>query len=341
MAALNRRALIAGTAAGGFALATGCTDEGSPETPPSQSPTSASPTAAPRSPSASASPSPSPEPSSPSPEPSPTPQMAELPGGGTTPFPDRRMVALYGHPTAPVLGMLGEQPPAQAVTRVNALVAEYQQLLPDEKVIGAFEIIVTVASASKTADGSYSNRTPIETIMPWIEAAEANDIYVIIDLQPGRVDFLTQAKLYEELLRRPSVGLALDPEWRLKPNQVHLRQIGQVAIEEVNAVGTWLADLVRDNNLPSKVLVLHQFQPRMVIDRERLDTSRPEIQYLMHADGQGGQPAKQATWQALLKDLPQNVFLGWKNFEDEDLPMLTPQQTVAQVKPLPHLVSYQ
>ncbi|MFD0866502.1 hypothetical protein ACFQ06_11875, partial [Tessaracoccus lubricantis] len=267
--------------------------------------------------------------------------IAQLPGGGTVPFPGRRMVALYGHPTAPVLGMLGEQAPAQAVARVHALVAQYQELLPDEKVIGAFEIIATVASAGRTADGSYSNRTPIETIMPWIEAAEANDIYVVIDLQPGRLDFLTQAKEYEALLKRPWVGLALDPEWRLKPNQVHLRQIGQVDIAEVNAVGTWLADLVKANDLPTKALVLHQFQPRMIVGRDQLDTSRPEIQYVIHADGQGGQPAKQATWQALLKDLPQNVFLGWKNFEDEDLPMLTPAQTVAQVTPLPHLVSYQ
>src|SRR5690606_8171596 len=34
----------------------------------------------------------------------------ELPGGGQVLFPGRRMIALYGHPGAPVLGVLGEQP---------------------------------------------------------------------------------------------------------------------------------------------------------------------------------------------------------------------------------------
>jgi hypothetical protein len=177
--------------------------------------------------------------------------------------------------------------------------------------------------------------------MPWVEAAEANDIYVVLDLQPGRTGFLEQAKRYEELLLRPTVGLALDPEWRLKPDQKHLRQIGQVHIDEVNEVGAWLADLVAEHELPPKVLTLHQFQTRMIIDRARLDTSRPEVQYLVHVDGQGGQGAKQGTWSVIRRDLPPRVWLGWKNFEDEDIPMLTPKQTVEQVHPTPHFISYQ
>ena len=265
----------------------------------------------------------------------------EYPSGGIAPFPAHCMVALYGHPEGPALGMLGEQPPAQSVERVKKLVEQYQALLPDEHVMGAFEIIATVASASAGDDDDYSRETPIDALLPLIDAAEENDIYVVLDLQPGRTDFLTQAKLYEELLKRPHVGLALDPEWRLKPNQRHLRQIGQVGIDEVNAVGTWLADLVAANDLPPKVLTLHQFQTRMVVDRHRLDVSRPEIQYLVHVDGQGAQGAKQATWGVIKKDLPKRVWMGWKNFEDEDIPMLTPAQTVAQVHPTPRFISYQ
>ncbi|MGG6496372.1 UNVERIFIED_CONTAM: cell wall-binding repeat-containing protein, partial [Bacteroidetes bacterium 56_B9] len=39
----------------------------------------------------------------------------ELPGGGGLAFPGRRMVALYGHPYGPDLGVMGEQDPAAAV----------------------------------------------------------------------------------------------------------------------------------------------------------------------------------------------------------------------------------
>ncbi|HOB78748.1 MAG TPA: hypothetical protein PKK62_01135 [Ornithinibacter sp.] len=267
-------------------------------------------------------------------------RAVELPGGGFVPFPGRRMIALYGHPQTKALGMLGEQPPDQAVRRARSLAKEYTAL-SKEPVIPAFELIASVASQAAVEDGSYSRRTPIEVLLPWVEAAEQAGIYVVIDLQPGRTDFLTQAKFYEPLLRRPSVGLALDPEWRLEPDQKHLRQIGSVGVDEVNRVGAWLAALVREHDLPAKVLTLHQFRPSMITDRERLDTTLDEIQWLVHADGQGRQGAKQSTWKRLRRDLPDGVWLGWKNFEDEDLPMLTPEQTMAQVSPTPWFVSYQ
>jgi hypothetical protein len=35
------------------------------------------------------------------------------------------------------------------------------------------------------------------------------------------------------------------------------------------------------------------------------------------------------------------VSWGWKNFVDEDVPMLTPEQTIEQVQPTPQLITYQ
>lgn len=263
----------------------------------------------------------------------------ELPGGGQVLFPGRRLVALYGTPGTAALGLLGEQDLPASIARAQGLAAEYQALTTDT-VVPAFEMIVTIASAGATPDGNYSNELPVETFVPWVEAARDAGIYVVIDLQPGRTDFLTQAQQYEALLRYPNVGLALDPEWRLAPDQVHLRQIGSVGVDEVNAVSEWLARLTRENALPQKLLVLHQFQLRMIGERERLDTTRPEIAVVIHADGQGSQPAKAGTWNALRAGAPEGVRWGWKNFIDEDVPMLTPAQTY-QVQPVPELVSYQ
>lgn len=263
----------------------------------------------------------------------------ELPGGGQVLFPGRRMVALYGTPSFSGLGLLGEQGVGESIARAQALAAEYQPLTGDV-VVPAFEIIVTVASAGAGSDGNYSNELPVESFVPWVEAARDAGVYVVIDLQPGRTDFLTQAQQYEALLRYPNVGLALDPEWRLEPDQVHLRQIGSVHAAEVNAVATWLADLTRANALPQKLLVLHQFKLSMIQARETVDTSRPELAVLIHADGQGGQPAKAGTWRALHAGAPAGVRWGWKNFVDEDSPMLDPASTYA-ITPVPEFVSYQ
>ena len=264
----------------------------------------------------------------------------ELPGGGFLPFPGRRMVALYGHPGTASLGMLGEQSAAGAVARAADLARDYGRLT-DTPVVPAFELIATVATRSGGKDGTYSKRAPVRRLLPWVQAAERAGTYVVIDLQPGRSDFLDQAKHYEELLRRPWVGLALDPEWRLGPGEKPLQRIGSVGIDEVNRVGEWLATLVREHDLPPKVVTLHQFRRSMIRERERLDTSVDEVQWLVHADGQGPQHAKQETWATLRRDLPDGVWLGWKNFVDEDTPMLSPEQTMAGVRPTPWFVSYQ
>ncbi len=262
-------------------------------------------------------------------------------GGGTRMFPDRRIVAYYGNPLTFRLGLLGETDAARAVERVaeRARLYEADGLPPVQP---GFEIIATVASVSAGDDGDYSNETDVEVLRPWIEAAVENDVSVILDLQPGRTDFVTQAKIYEEYLRLPNVGLALDPEWRLGPDQRHLRQIGRVTAEEVNAVVDYLVELVHEETLPQKILILHQFQTRMLPDRELIETP-PELAVVVHVDGQGSLGSKYGTWAAML-DFPspsdQTLWWGWKNFIDEDFPTATPGQVNAVV-PLPVIVTYQ
>ena len=263
----------------------------------------------------------------------------QLPHGGQRPFDGHRYVAMYGAPGAPSLGVLGEQDPAASVTRAKELAAPYDGV-SDEPVTPAFEVIATVAAGSAGADGDYSSELPVSSLEPYVDAAHDAGMPVILDLQPGRSDFLSQAKRYESLLKRPGVWLALDPEWRLGPDQVPLQQIGSVSSAEVNQVSDWLAGLVRSEGLPPKALVLHQFRLSMVQDRSAL-TTHPELDMLIHVDGQGSQPDKQATWNALHVDAPAGIHWGWKNFFDEDTPMLTPEQTMADVAPTPSLVTYQ
>ncbi|THJ68663.1 hypothetical protein E8P82_01820 [Arthrobacter echini] len=264
----------------------------------------------------------------------------ELPGGGQTVFPGRRMVALYGHPDGPYLGALGEQDSEAAMVRVKELAAQYQPF-SDEPVVPAIDLIATVASADAGADGDYSSETAIEDLLPWVDAAEDAGVYVVLDLQSGRTDFLSQAKRYEELLKRPTVGLALDPEWRLAPGQLPLQQIGTVDAEEINTVSAWLADLTRDNALPQKVMMVHQFRVDMISGRENLDTSRSELAFTLHADGHGTPEEKLNTWSVLQDYMPEGIWPSWKNFYDEDKPTLTPEQTYTVVEPKPWLVTYQ
>ncbi|GAA1959952.1 hypothetical protein [Agromyces allii] len=263
----------------------------------------------------------------------------QLPGGGQVLFPDRMLVALYGKPDSPTLGVLGEQPIDATVERA-AKVASTYDALTDRTVMPALEIITTLASGAPTPDGDYSSEPEAADLVPWVEAAGAAGQYVILDLQPGRDTFPKQLDEYRSLLEYPWVGLALDPEWRLDANQHHLVDIGQVEANEVNQVIDELAAICDEHDLPPKLLVLHQFRNDMILHRERVEVDRPEVSVLFHVDGNGTQPAKQATWKALREGASEAAW-GWKNFIDEDAPMLTPEQTMTEVVPAPDLVSYQ
>ena len=165
--------------------------------------------------------------------------------------------------------------------------------------------------------------------------------YAVIDLQPGQGSFLEQAKLYQDLLKRPNVGLALDAEWKLNPGEAPLSRIGSATAAEINEVADWLAQLVRDNSLPQKALVLHQFNVAMFPDRENIVTGQPELAWVLHADGHGVPEQKFETWDVLRQGLDPNFFMAWKNFIDEDFPTFTPEQTYRDVEPRPWFVSYQ
>lgn len=276
---------------------------------------------------------------SPEAEPTPSEEPPELIGGGTEIFPDRRFVALYGHPEYPELGSLGEQSPQESAKRVIEL-AEMYEAHSDEEIIPAFEIISTMASAHPGEDGNYSAIADREALEAYIDAAEEHDVYVVLDLQPGHADFLSQAKLFEDLLTRPNVGLALDPEWRLAPGQRHMQQIGSVSAAEINETTQWLAELTAQHDLPQKLVILHQFRLSMIRGREQVKTDHPELAMVLHADGHGTPEQKMDTWRVLKEDLPEDMYMAWKNFFRQDDPMFAPKDTF-EIDPKPWFVSYQ
>jgi hypothetical protein len=260
-----------------------------------------------------------------------------LPGGTLRHFDGTRMVALYGLPGTPVLGVLGEQDLDASIERAREVAQGYDA--DGRTVVPTFEVIVTVASAEAGDDGQYSRVAPPEQFQELVDRAREEDFQVVLDLQPGRNDFLDQAMIYEDLLREPHVGLALDPEWRLEPDQVHLRQIGRVEAEEVQRVVDWYAELTREEGLPQQLLVLHQFRLSMLQDRDTIEIP-DEVAAVVHADGQGPQDQKLETWQVLTRGAEDRWHWGWKNFYDED-PVVAEPGYILELEPEVVFVTYQ
>jgi hypothetical protein len=260
----------------------------------------------------------------------------ELPGGAKTVFEGNRMlVAYYGTAGTNSLGVLGEASPEAIVPRLTRAAADFALL--GRRVQPVFELIVTVAHAGPTDSGQYSSDIDRDSVEKYIAAAHRHGVLVVLDLQPGRADFLEVAKRWEWALKDPWVGLALDPEWRMSRGGVPGQKVGSVSAAEINAVSKWLDDLTAANHLPQKVFVLHQFRADMIRLVERV-VPRAHLAMVQHIDGYGPPRAKLATFHALAR--PAQFKLGFKLFYDEDRPRMRPAQ-VLRLRPGVSFVSFQ
>jgi hypothetical protein len=268
----------------------------------------------------------------------PLPPSAELPGGGHTMFPDRRVVALYGAPQDPQLGALGIGTPDEAGEELEKQAAQYERA--DRPVLPAMELISTIAAADPGDDGDHNFRQPDRVIDRYLEAARDRDALLILDVQPGYADFMDEVRRLEPYLREPDVGLALDPEWSVEPPEIPGQVIGSVDAETVNEVSAFLDELVTEERLPQKLLVVHQFTDDMIAAREMLE-ERPNVATVLNSDGFGNIPQKKAKYDELSPQGPTREFdAGFKLFYLEDFPVMTPKQ-VLDLKPQPDLVVYE
>jgi hypothetical protein len=268
--------------------------------------------------------------------PVPAPLVAQLPGGGRRIFPDRRVVAFYGAPQSPRLGVLGIGSPAHAAARLQRVARAYARRT--RPVLPAFELIATIATAGPGDDGLHRAHQSAATIERYLLAARRAKALLVLDVQPGRGDFLSEAKLLEQWLLQPDVGLALDPEWHVGADEVPGKTIGTVAAGEINAVSTYLSDLVGKHGLPEKLFVVHQFTQGMIGDKQRVQAP-PGLAVTMNVDGFGSPADKVSKYKAFTSEAAR-FNDGFKLFYEEDTKLMSPRAVLA-LGPPPDLVVYE
>jgi hypothetical protein len=261
-------------------------------------------------------------------------QLAQLPRGGRTIFPRYRVVAYYGAPQDRELGALGIGTPDQAARRLIRQAKPYGH---GRRVLPALELIAVVASADSFG-GRYSFRQSTRTIRRYLAAARRAKALLLLDVQPGRAGFRDEVKRLEPFLRKPDVGLALDPEWHVGPGEIPGKVIGSMQSSEVDAISAWLAAMVREDHLPQKLLVVHQFTDNMIRDKQLL-TLRPEVALTLNVDGFGTVPVKVAKYRDFAAGRPR-THDGFKLFYREDPVLMQPRQ-VLRIRPRPELVVYE
>ena len=258
-----------------------------------------------------------------------------MPTAGGDPFAGRRIVAYYGEPDSAGLGILGRGTPAAAWAALDRQAAPYGTA--QRPALRCFELIATVASDSPGAGGLYRNRISSAAIAPYLQEVRAHGGTLLLDIQPGRANFLAEAQALQPWLEQPDVGLALDPEWRMGPDEIPGRVIGSVSAAEVNSVSAWLSRLTVAGHLPDKLFVVHQFTGGEIGDEDDL-ASAPHLHEILNVDGFGGAAAKIAIYTELAARSP--FPTGLKLFYRQDIGLLPPARVLA-IRPAPSLIDYE
>lgn len=265
------------------------------------------------------------------------PALAELPRGGRVLLPDYRLVAYYGAPGSEELGALGigtaHQAGAQLLDQARPYSSDERPAMP------VFELLASVAAASPGDDGLYRIETPDSTIRRYLAEARRREALLLLDIQPGRSEFFAEIDRLAPYLSEPDVGLALDPEWHVGPDEIPGQVIGSVEAQTVNQISAELAALVEREQLPEKLFVIHQFTAGMIAHRSEL-VARPGLATVINVDGFGDQPSKIAKYRDLRPAPASGLASGFKLFYNEDFDLMTPEQ-VLKLRPEPDLIVYE
>ena len=254
------------------------------------------------------------------------------------PLKENRLVAYYGHPYVAEMGILGEYDPDELMNKLKEQTAVYSRLDPDRPAIPTIELIASVAQPEPGPDRLFVTQTPKEEILKYIELAKKNDALVLLDVQLGRATVMQEVEILAEYLKEPNVHLAIDTEYSIDEGEIPGQDLGEVDGPEIQEAVQYLDELVERENIPDKILMIHQFESGIVTNKDTIKPT-PNVQVVLHADGFGGSGDKAVKYAFLARDEPIQ-YGGFKVFYKQDTPVLTPEE-VLQLDPAPAIVTYQ
>lgn len=245
------------------------------------------------------------------------PVIAPYPKAGAV-LPFKRIIAYYGNLYSTKMGALGEYPEDVMLARLSAEVDSWTTADPETPAIPALHYIVTTAQQSPGDDGMYRARMPYTEIDKILEMANKIGALVFLDIQLGLSTFADELPIYSKYLELPNVHLGIDPEFAmLKSGKRPGTVVGTVDASDINFVTEYLANIVKNNDLPPKILVVHRYTRPMVTNYKQI-TIRPEVQIVMHMDGWGDRSRKLASYQEYIYKEPVE-FTGFKLFYKNDV----------------------
>ncbi|CAN5721385.1 lipoprotein [soil metagenome] len=257
-------------------------------------------------------------------------------------LPSNRIVCYYGNPNSTRMGALGEFPKDDMLGRLKAQIDEWEAADPATPVKPCLHMVAVVAQGEPGTTGHYRSimrDVDVQKVYDW---AKEIDGAFIVDIQTGTDDLRNILPRFDWIMKNPDVHLGVDPEFMMKTGARPGTRIGTMDAADINYATDHLARLVREHDLPPKVLVIHRFTRNMVTNYRDI-VLRPEVQIVMHMDGWGASWLKRDSYRDYVVREPVQ-YTGFKLFYHNDTkggdPLMTPLDLL-RLRPLPYYIQYQ
>lgn len=261
--------------------------------------------------------------------------------GSILPF--KTILAYYGNLYSKQMGILGELPKDQMLAKLKSEMAKWKAADSTLDIQPALHYIAVTAQQSPGAAGKYRLRMPFKEIDKVLEMAKEINAIVFLDIQVGLGTLQQELPEFEKYLKMPHVHIGIDPEFSMKTGHAPGKVVGTYDAADINYATNYMAKIVKENNLPPKILVVHRFTQRGVTNYKNIKL-QPEVQLVMHMDGWGAPARKVNTYKQFIWKEPVE-FTGFKLFYKNDVirskaRLMTPEELLA-LKPRPVYIQYQ
>jgi hypothetical protein len=161
---------------------------------------------------------------------------------------------------------------------------------------------------------------------------------VILDLQIGRNDPSGEVRKIERFLKNPRVHVAVDPEYAVGPTGIPIVDSGRITGDEINEVQREVRRIVRENNLPPKMVIVHQFMDHTIVDGEDVERYG-SVDLVLNMDAFGDVPSKINMYEHFASKpwahrKSYNVFLKQDSH-------ISSEEELLQLDPMPDMFMYQ
>lgn len=251
---------------------------------------------------------------------------------------DRQIVSYYGNPYTADMGILGAADLETVATQLEQHAALYDQLNGPLGVIPAIHLVYAVAQYHPTDNGLYLQYVDEADVLRYIELTEERGMLLFLDLQIGRSSVAVELRKALPYLRYPHVHLAIDPEFAVGSAEVPGTDLGSLRADDIDYAQSTLQQLVDEESLPPKLLIVHQFIDSMVVDGEAIQRY-PDVELVIDMDGFGPADVKRVKYQQYATR-PYASYAGIKLFFEHD-PDLMSEEDVLRLEPTPAVVIYQ